>query len=125
MTSSPLANLADQTAELLATIADLATIEELRDAEADDHRKALDPLGAAEVLRRTGPRGSQRGRAPNCKRPVASSKGAFEERRRELSQLARAQSLLEDGLDLGDVVVGRRALAGVGRTPGTDRDHAA
>jgi phenylalanyl-tRNA synthetase alpha chain len=31
--TSPLANLADQTAELLATISGLATIEELRDAE--------------------------------------------------------------------------------------------
>jgi phenylalanyl-tRNA synthetase alpha chain len=31
--TSPLANLADQTAELLATIAGLSTIDELRDAE--------------------------------------------------------------------------------------------
>ena len=33
MTSSPLANLADQTAELLATIAGLANIDQLREAE--------------------------------------------------------------------------------------------
>ena len=33
MTSSPLANLADQTAELLATIAGLDSLDQLREAE--------------------------------------------------------------------------------------------
>ena len=65
----PLANLADQTAELLATIAGLATIEELREREPVDHRQALDPVGAAEVLRRAGARGPQGGRRATPRGP--------------------------------------------------------
>jgi phenylalanyl-tRNA synthetase alpha chain len=105
MTTSPLANLADQTAELLATIAGLETIDALRDAESSitGKRSILSALQKSFGVLAPEDRKDAGAQLQEARRVVES---ALEARRRELSQLARAQSLLQDGLDLGDVVVG-------------------
>src|ERR1700722_6045785 len=103
--TSPLANLADQTAELLATVAGLASIEALREAE-----PAI--TGKGSIL--SALQKSFGALAPEDRREAGAQlqearrvvEAALEARRRALSQLARAQILLEDGVDLGDVVVG-------------------
>jgi len=104
MTSSPLANLADQTAELLATIAGLATIDQLREAEPSitGKRSILSALQKSFGVLAPEDRKEAGAQLQEARRVVEA---ALEARRRELSQLARAQILLDDGLDLGDVVV--------------------
>jgi phenylalanyl-tRNA synthetase alpha chain len=105
MTSSPLANLADQTAELLATIAELEDIEALREAEATitGKRSILSTLQKSFGALDPGDRKEAGAQLQEARRVVES---ALEARRRELSARARAQLLVDDGLDLGDVVVG-------------------
>ena len=100
----PLANLADQTAELLATIAGLTTIERLRDAEPSitGKRSILSALQKSFGALAPEDRKEAGAQLQEARRVVEA---ALEARRRELSQLARAQNLLDDGLDLGDVVV--------------------
>ena len=93
MTTSPLANLADQTA---ATPRDDRGPRQHRGVargRTDDHRQALDPRGAAEVLRGARTRRIAKRPGRSCKRPGGSLKAALEARRRELRQLARAQTL--------------------------------
>jgi phenylalanyl-tRNA synthetase alpha chain len=104
MTSSPLANLADQTAELLATIAGLANIDQLREAEPSitGKRSILSALQKSFGVLAPEDRREAGAQLQETRRVVEA---ALEARRRELSQLARAQILLDDGLDLGDVVV--------------------
>jgi phenylalanyl-tRNA synthetase alpha chain len=105
MTSSPLANLADQTAELLATIAGLDSIDHLREAEPTitGKRSILSALQKSFGVLAPEDRKEAGAQLQEARRVVES---ALESRRRELSQLARARTLLQDGLDLGDVVVG-------------------
>src|ERR1700684_3541598 len=104
MTSSPLANLADQTAELLATIAGLESIEQLRESEPTTTGKSsiLSALQKSFGVLAPEDRKEAGAQLQEARRVVEA---ALEARRRELSQLARATLLVEDGLDLGDVVV--------------------
>ena len=103
--TSPLADLAAQTAEVLAAIDALSSLEELREAEA-----AL--TGRRSVLARL-----QRSLAtldPNARKEAGAAlqearrgvEAAFEDRRTLLADQARAARLEADRLDLGDVVVG-------------------
>src|SRR5580700_2419552 len=102
--TSPLANLPDQTAELLATIAGLATIEELREHEPviTGKRSILSALQKSFGVLAPEERKEAGAQLQAARRVVEE---ALEARRRELSQVARAALLVEDGLDLGDVVV--------------------
>jgi phenylalanyl-tRNA synthetase alpha chain len=104
MTTSPLANLADQTAELLATIAALESVEQLRESEPSitGKRSILSALQKSFGVLAPEERKEAGAQLQEARRVVES---ALEARRRELSQLARVQILLEDRLDLGDVVV--------------------
>ena len=103
--TSPLANLPDQTAELLATIAGLTSIEELREREPViiGKRSILSALQKSFGVLAPEERKEAGAQLQEARRVVEA---ALEARRRELSQLARATLLVEDGLDLGDVVVG-------------------
>ena len=103
--TSPLANLADQTADLLATITGLASIEQLREAEPSitGKRSILSALQKSFGVLAPEDRREAGAQLQEARRVVEA---ALDARRRELSHLARAQSLREDGLDLGDVVVG-------------------
>lgn len=105
MSSAPLANLADQTAELLATIAGLASIEQLREAEPTitGKRSILSALQKSFGGLAPDERKDAGAKLQEARRVVET---ALDQRRLELSQLARAETLREDGLDLGDVVVG-------------------
>src|SRR6202161_86257 len=102
--TSPLVNLPDQTAELLATIAGLTTIEELREHEPmiTGKRSILSALQQSFGVLGPEERKEAGAQLQEARRVVEA---ALEARRRELSQLARATLLVEDGLDLGDVVV--------------------
>ena len=105
MSSAPLAHLADQTAELLATIAGLESIEELRAAEASitGKRSILSALQKSFGALAPEERRDAGAQLQEARRVVEA---ALDHRRRELGRLARARVLAEDGLDLGDVVVG-------------------
>ena len=105
MSPSPLANLADQTAELLTTIAGLTTIEQLREAEPSvtGKRSILSALQKSFGVLAPEDRKEAGAQLQEARRVVEA---ALEARRGELSDAARAQLLLDDGLDLGDVVVG-------------------
>src|SRR5580704_8752298 len=104
MTSSPLADLADQTAELLATIEGLDSLDHLREAEPviTGKRSILSALQKSFGVLAPEERKEAGAQLQEARRVVEA---ALEARRRELSQLARVQILLEDRLDLGDVVV--------------------
>src|ERR1017187_171949 len=104
MSSSPLANLADQTAELLATIARLESVEQLREAEPTitGKRSILSALQKSFGALAPEDRKDAGAQLQDARRVVEA---ALASRRLELSQRARAQVLLDDGLDLGDVVV--------------------
>src|SRR5271165_2803151 len=104
MSSSPLANLADQTAELLATIAGLTTLEQLREAEPTitGKRSILSALQKSFGVLAPEERKDAGAQLQEARRVVEE---ALDARRLELRQLARARTLLDDGLDLGDVVV--------------------
>jgi phenylalanyl-tRNA synthetase alpha chain len=105
MSSAPLANLADQTDELLATIAGLESIEQLRAAEPTitGKRSILSALQKSFGVLAPDERKDAGAKLQEARRVVET---ALDERRLELSQLARAETLRDDGLDLGDVVVG-------------------
>jgi phenylalanyl-tRNA synthetase alpha chain len=104
MTSSPLDNLADQTAELLATIAGLATIDQLREAEPtlSGKRSVLSTLQKSLGVLAPEDRKDAGARLQEARRVV---EGALEARRVTLTNEARAESLAGDLVDLGDVVV--------------------
>ncbi len=103
MSTSPLSSLSEQTAELLATIDGLTSLDELLDAEATLTGKrsifaALQrSLGSLEPEERKGA-GAQ---LQEARRVVVD---ALEERRHVLQREARRRALDADRLDLGDVV---------------------
>jgi phenylalanyl-tRNA synthetase alpha chain len=105
MSTSPLAELPQQTKDLLSSIAALSTLEALRDAEASltGKRSPLatlqKSLGALEPEARKGA-GAE---LQEARRVVES---ALEERRAVLRRAARQASLEADRLDLGDVILG-------------------
>ena len=116
MTTSPLAQLAEQTDELLATIAAFESLDALRDAEpfVVGKRSILSTLqkslGALEPEARRDAGAQLQG----ARRTVET---ALEARRHELARAARAQALEADRLDLGDVVVGAVSVPiGVGHS---------
>src|ERR1019366_8148750 len=94
MTTSPLAQLTEQTAELLASIEALATIEALREAEASltGKRSILSTLQKSLGALESGAR-------------KAAGAELQEARRVLLLRNARRASLEADRLDLGDVIV--------------------
>jgi phenylalanyl-tRNA synthetase alpha chain len=104
MTPSPLDTLADQTAELLATIARLASIDELREAEPSltGKRSVLSTLQKSLGVLAPEDRKDAGARLQEARRVVES---ALDARRAALTDEARAASLAGDQLDLGDVVV--------------------
>jgi phenylalanyl-tRNA synthetase alpha chain len=103
MSTSPLAHLSQQTADLLASIAALTTLEALRDAEASLTGKRS-PL--ASLQKSLGALEAEARKAAGAELQEARRivEAALEERRAVLRRDAR-QSLLEaDRLDLGDVI---------------------
>ncbi len=103
MSSSPLSSLPEQSAELLATIAAFATLDELREAEpAITGKRSIfavlqKSLGALEPDERK----SAGAQLQEARRVVVE---AFDARRQELELEARRSVLEADRLDLGDVV---------------------
>ena len=71
MTTSPLANLADQTADLLATIAALTSIDALRDAESSITGKRSILSALQKSFGVLAPEDRKRRPARSCKRLVA------------------------------------------------------
>jgi phenylalanyl-tRNA synthetase alpha chain len=104
MSSSPLAQLAEQTAELLATIATLESLEALRDAEATltGKRSILSSLQKSLGALEPEQRKAAGAELQEARRVVEAALG---ERRNDLARDARASSLEADRLDLGDVVL--------------------
>ncbi len=104
MTSSPLADLPEQTDALLSTIARLASLEELRDAEATlTGRRSVfsalqKSLGSLDPELRKAAGAELQG----ARRVVEA---ALEGRRSVLEREARNRALESDRLDLGDVAV--------------------
>ncbi len=103
MSSSPLSSLPEQSAELLATIAAFATLDELREAEpAITGKRSIfavlqKSLGALEPDERK----SAGAQLQEARRVVVE---AFDARRQEFELEARRSVLEADRLDLGDVV---------------------
>ena len=93
MTTSPLANLSTQTAELLAAIAALESIEQLRDAEPLIVGKRSILSSAAALAGGPGARGPAKGRRGAAPRGPAQVEAALEARRAELSATARTHQL--------------------------------
>jgi phenylalanyl-tRNA synthetase alpha chain len=104
MTTSPLDNLADQTEQLLSTIAGLATIDDLREHETSitGRRSVLSTLQKSLGALAPEDRKDAGARLQEARRVVEA---ALEDRREELRALARVEALAHDRLDLGDVVV--------------------
>jgi phenylalanyl-tRNA synthetase alpha chain len=104
MNTSPLANLSTQTAELLAAIAALESIEQLRDSEPliIGKRSILSSLQKSLGVLAPEERKDAGAQLQEARRIVEA---ALEVRRAELSATARAHQLESDRLDLGDVVV--------------------
>jgi phenylalanyl-tRNA synthetase alpha chain len=104
MTTSPLDNLAEETQQLLSTIAALATIEDLRETEASitGRRSVLSTLQKSLGVLAPEDRKDAGARLQEARRVV---EGALEDRREALRTLARRDALAQDRLDLGDVVV--------------------
>ena len=104
MTSSPLANLGAQKAELLSLIASLSTLDGLREAEPTIIGKRSILTALQKSLGSLEPEARREGGAllQEVRRDVET---ALAERRAVLSLAARAESLEADRLDLGDVVV--------------------
>ena len=104
MSSSPLAQLAEQTAELLATIATLESLEALRDAEATltGKRSILSSLQKSLGALEPEQRKAAGAELQEARRVVEAALG---ERRNVLARDARVSSLEADRLDLGDVVL--------------------
>jgi phenylalanyl-tRNA synthetase alpha chain len=104
MTSSPLANLAAQKAQLLSLIASLSTLDALREAEPTITGKRSILSTLQKSLGSLEPEDRREGGAllQEVRRDVET---ALAERRAVLSRAARVASLEVDRLDLGDVVV--------------------
>jgi phenylalanyl-tRNA synthetase alpha chain len=114
MTSSPLANLAAQKSELLVTIASLSTLDQLRESEPalTGKRSILSTLQKSLGALEPSARRDAGALLQEARREVET---ALAGRRDVLARAAREQSLEEDRLDLGDVVVGAvRLPASVG-----------
>jgi phenylalanyl-tRNA synthetase alpha chain len=104
MATSPLDNLAEQTAQLLDVIEQLASIEELREQEATitGRRSVLSTLQKSLGVLAPEDRKEAGAKLQEARRVVES---ALENRRETLRTIARATLLDDDRLDLGDVVV--------------------
>lgn len=104
MTTSPLDHLAEQTAQLLVTIAALESVEQMRDDEPliIGKRSILSSLQKSLGALAPEDRKDAGARLQEARRTV---EGAFVTRRGELSAAARANKLEVDRMDLGDVVV--------------------
>ncbi|HWD96190.1 MAG TPA: phenylalanine--tRNA ligase subunit alpha [Acidimicrobiales bacterium] len=103
MSSSPLSSLPDQTTEWLAAIEALATLDELREAEAaiTGKRSAFAALQRSLGSLDPDERKSAGAQLQEARRVVVD---AFDARRQELERDARRSVLEADRLDLGDVV---------------------
>jgi phenylalanyl-tRNA synthetase alpha chain len=103
MSTSPLADLAQQTTELLAAIAALSTLDALRDAEASltGKRSPLAALQKSLGALEPATRKTAGAELQEARRIVET---ALEERRADLRREARRSSLETDRLDLGDVI---------------------
>ena len=103
MSPSPLAQLDQQTAELLSTIDALTSLDALREAEATltGKRSVLSALQKSLGSLEPEERRAAGAELQEARRVVTA---AFDERRRLLEREARLQSLESDRLDLGDVV---------------------
>jgi phenylalanyl-tRNA synthetase alpha chain len=103
MSPSPLAQLDQQTAELLSTIDALTSLDALRDAEATltGKRSVLAALQKSLGSLEPDERRAAGAELQEARRVVTA---AFDERRRLLEREARLESLESDRLDLGDVV---------------------
>jgi phenylalanyl-tRNA synthetase alpha chain len=104
MATSPLDNLAEQTAQLLDVIEQLDSIEELREQEATitGRRSVLSTLQKSLGVLAPEDRKEAGAKLQEARRVVES---ALENRRETLRTIARATLLDDDRLDLGDVVV--------------------
>jgi phenylalanyl-tRNA synthetase alpha chain len=104
MTSSPLANLATQKAELLSAITALETLDALREAEPSLTGKRSILSSLQKSLGSLEPDERRAGGAllQEARREVEA---ALEERRDVLTRAARTLALEADRLDLGDIVV--------------------
>jgi phenylalanyl-tRNA synthetase alpha chain len=105
MTSSPLAGLADQKSQLLAQIAALDSLEQLRGAEPSLTGKRSILSSLQKSLGSLEPEARREAGAllQEARREIEA---ALEERRDFLARAARLEELESDRLDLGDVVVG-------------------
>jgi phenylalanyl-tRNA synthetase alpha chain len=103
MPTSPLADLAQQTADLLSTISALSTLDALRDAEASLTGKRSILASLQKSLGTLDPEARKAAGAQlqEARRVVEA---ALEERRALLRRDARQLSLEADRLDLGDVI---------------------
>jgi phenylalanyl-tRNA synthetase alpha chain len=103
MSPSPLAQLDQQTAELLSAIDALTSLDALRDAEATltGKRSVLAALQKSLGSLEPDERRAAGAELQEARRVVTA---AFDERRRLLEREARLESLESDRLDLGDVV---------------------
>jgi phenylalanyl-tRNA synthetase alpha chain len=103
MSSSPLTSLPEQTASLMATVAALADLDELREAEATitGKRSVFASLQRSLGSLEPDERKSAGAQVQEARRLVVE---AFEARRLELEGDARRSTLEVDRLDLGDVV---------------------
>jgi phenylalanyl-tRNA synthetase alpha chain len=103
MSPSPLAQLEQQTAELLSTIDALTSLDALREAEAavTGKRSVLAALQKSLGSLEPEERRAAGAELQEARRVVTA---AFEQRRRLLERDARLASLESDRLDLGDVV---------------------
>ncbi len=95
MTTSPLDNLAEQTEQLLATVASLASIEDLREHEPSitGRRSVLSTLQKSLGVLAPEDRKDAGARLQEARRVVES---ALDDRREELRALARVEVLALD-----------------------------
>lgn len=103
MSSSPLSSLPQQTADLLAAIEALATLDELKDAEASitGKRSVLATLQKSLGSLEPDERRAAGAELQEARRLVVA---AFDARRDLLEREARRRALEADRLDLGDVL---------------------
>ncbi len=104
MSDAPLAHLDDQVEELLRAVADLASLEELTNAEPTlvGKRSVLSSLQKSLGSLSPEERRDAGARLQEARRRVVE---AFETQRRDLEARARVAELDADRLDLGDVVL--------------------
>ena len=104
MSDAPLAHLDDQVEELLRAVADLASLEELTNAEPTlvGKRSILSSLQKSLGSLSPEERRDAGARLQEARRRVVE---AFETQRRDLEARARVAELDADRLDLGDVVL--------------------